>query len=495
MKNAQNCNKTMPYAEFSREEIDEAARNNRLLTLEIEFSLRCNLHCQYCYVPNQNSFEEDLTNEEIRDVILQAKQLGARRIIILGGEPMLHPHNLEIISFIKGQGLKVEMFTNGFQITADAAKQLADCGVDVVLKMNSFNENIEDMLCGQKGASKMIWDAFHNLRAAGYPSKKNSLSVSTIICRQNVDELVNMWQWLREQNIKPYFEILTPQGHAKQNEWLNVSATRLQEIFSEISRIDRLHYKQVWDPQPPLIGNRCLRHQFSCLVNSRGNVMSCVGVSIPVGNIREQSLADIIKDSEVMQDLRNYRCTIKEPCRSCKKVENCYGCRGAAYQLTGDYLAADPMCWENANRRQEILSLPVAVNSIIPQQAPMRVIHTIDKMAERTAEASVTISEDMPFVGEDNIVDEVVYIEFIAQAIAALDGFKKMGTPGAKSEGFLLGAKDLEIFGQAKVGDKLRISAFKYARYEDFGIIKGHVYRDNELLAQGEIKTWNYACG
>ena len=481
----------MPYTEFSRKEISETARSGGLLTLEIEFSLRCNLHCQYCYVPSHVSFENELSKEEIRNVILQAAQLGAKRIIILGGEPMVYPHTLEMIKFINEQGLKTEMFTNGFQITEQTAVQLATYGVDVVLKMNSLNENIEDMLAGQKGASKMIWKAFHNLKRAGYSSKKNSLSVSTIICRQNIDELVNMWQWLREQNVKPYFEMLTPQGHAQQNEWLNVDIGRIHALFSEISEIDRVHYKNAWDPQPPLVGNQCLRHLFSCLVNSQGNVMPCVGVTIPVGNIRKQKLADIIKDSEIIQDLRNYQNKIKEPCRSCEKLDSCYGCRGAAYQMTGDYLASDPICWKNANKQGEIISLPVAVNSIIPQKSTMRIIDTIDTIGECAVDTSVTILQDMIFVGSDGVIDEVLYMEFIAQSIAALNGFRYMGGSGEKSEGFLLGAKNLEIFGPARVEDKLKISAFKYAQYEDFIIIKGSVYREKELLAQGEIKIWH----
>ena len=43
----------------------------------------------------------------------------------------------------------------------------------------------------------------------------------------------------------------------------------------------------------------------------------------------------------------DYREMIKGECRDCDKAEECYGCRGAAYQLTGDYLASDPTCWRN----------------------------------------------------------------------------------------------------------------------------------------------------
>ena len=485
------CNNSFRCFEFSQQEINETTKSGKLLTLEIEFSLRCNFHCQFCYIPNSDCPKDELTKQEIKETILQAKELGAKKIIILGGEPMVYPHNLELIKFIKNQGMKVEMFTNGYQISVEVAKQLLNYGVHVVLKINSFNENIQDMLTGQKGASKIMWEALHNLRSAGYPSNDRLLSVSTVICKQNVDELLNMWQWLREQNINPYFEMLTPQGRAKQNEWLNVNSSIIYELFRKIAEIDRSHYGLIWDPQPPLISNKCLRHQYSCLVNSQGHVMPCVGIPISLGNIKESKLSDILKESEVVEDLRNYRNTIKGPCRSCEKAESCYGCRGAAYQLTGDYLASDPLCWKNIDRNSEIVFLPVTVNGLIPQQSPMRIIDTLERVGERTAETSVTIRDDMPFIKNDKTIDGIVYAELLAQSIAALNGFKELTSSDKKTEGFLLGAKNLEILGKARVGDKLRISVFKHARFGDFGIIKGTVSRNGELLAQGEIKIWH----
>ncbi|MFV9645436.1 MAG: hypothetical protein ACNYWU_06395, partial [Desulfobacterales bacterium] len=93
---------------------------------------------------------------------------------------------------------------------------------------------------------------------------------------------------------------------------------------------------------------------------------------------------------------------------SCEKAEYCYGCRGAAYQLTGDYLASDPLCWKNIDRQDEIIHLPVAVDEIIPQKSPMKVIDTLISVSERCADVSVMIQKDMLFVGEDGIVDDAV---------------------------------------------------------------------------------------
>jgi radical SAM protein with 4Fe4S-binding SPASM domain len=147
--------------------------------------------------------------------------------------------------------------------------------------------------------------------------------------------------------IAPYFEIITPQANALENRWLEVDSARLEQLFESLANVDRERYGLAWDVQPPLVGNRCLRHQFSCLVTARGEVTPCVGVTLPLGNVRNQSLAAIIAGSQVPKDLKDYRNTIEEPCRTCDQADGCNGCRGAAYQLTGDYLASDPLCWRN----------------------------------------------------------------------------------------------------------------------------------------------------
>ena len=238
------------------------------------------------------------------------------------------------------------MFTNGSGITPELATILAQERVRVVMKMNSRTPEEQDRLAGKKGAFAIIEAALSHLRQAGYPSERLFLAVSTIICRQNIEELPQLWQWLREQNIEPYFEILTPQANALENSWLEVGGAELKTLFQQLAALDRARFGRHWEPQPPLVGNRCMRHQVSCVVTANGQVMPCVGVTIPLGSIREGRLADILQH-QVINDLKNYREMIKGPCATCEKSSECYGCRGAAFQLTGDYLASDPTCWRN----------------------------------------------------------------------------------------------------------------------------------------------------
>lgn len=486
-----SCHVRIPNFEFEPELVEEARRTGRLLSMEIELSLKCNFRCPYCYVPDGHAAPDELSHAEIVDVISQARDLGARKIILLGGEPMVYPSLFDVIDSIRGMNLGVEMFTNGTNVTATNAQRLFESEVCVALKMNSFDEKIQDRLAGKQGAYQIIRTALRNLQAAGYPREHPFLAISTVICRQNISEMTRLWRWLRDQKILPYLELITPRGSARRNSWLDVPPAELGDLFEEIAKIDGEEYGQVWEAQPPLVGNACLRHSFSCLVSSTGHVNPCVGVPISVGNIREARLADILRDSEVIGDLRNHQETIKGPCRTCDRASGCYGCRGAAYNLTGDYLASDPLCWRNTARREEIDVLPAPAQPFVPQSGPMRVIDTLLSVGERRAEASLTVHPEMPFINDDGSVDEAIYLEMIAQSMAAANGFRERGNGANSGGGLLLGAKKLRINGIARVGDELKVSVVKTAKFGDFGLIEGRITRNGKELARGEVKVYH----
>ena len=64
---------------------------------------------------------------------------------------------------------------------------------------------------------------------------------------------------------------------------------------------------------------------------------------IAAGNIRQDSLADVYRNSPLFQELRNTT-LLKGRCGLCPYKEMCGGSRARAYAITGDYLAEDPCC-------------------------------------------------------------------------------------------------------------------------------------------------------
>lgn len=47
-----------------------------------------------------------------------------------------------------------------------------------------------------------------------------------------------LWRYLREREILPYFEMMTPQGRMLENRHLMVEPARLRQVFEEIAAID-----------------------------------------------------------------------------------------------------------------------------------------------------------------------------------------------------------------------------------------------------------------
>ncbi|MFA6293499.1 MAG: radical SAM protein, partial [Victivallales bacterium] len=339
--------------DFTDAEISSAAADGRLLSMEIEFSRTCNYKCPYCYVPDTAPLQNELAPDEIRSVLRQAAELGARKIVILGGEPLLYPHLFEMTDYISSLGMTSEVFTNGSLITPENARRLFNAGVRVTVKLNSLDPDIHDELTGEKDSMDTALRAIAILKNAGYGKNgEGMLAASSIISSRNIGGMPSLWRWLREEKITPYFEIITPQGRAMTNRHLMVDGPQLLKVFSDISAVDA-DFGHRWDPQPPLVGRKCFRHSYSCLVNSVGDVMPCVGLTVVIGSIRSKPLKDILAESGVISRLKNFRNYIKKPCADCSKAEHCYGCRGAAYQMTGDYLAADPTCWLNADKTDQ----------------------------------------------------------------------------------------------------------------------------------------------
>ena len=331
---------------FSPEAIAECLTGEGLLSLELEFTRKCNLRCTYCYSSAGEALERELSSEELVAVIEQARQLGARRIVLLGGgEPLLFPAVREIIRHIDGLGLSQAIFTNGICLDKQLSRFLFDHRVTVAVKQNSFLPAVQDELAGMTGAYAGIQRGLRLLMESGYPDVDHPLCVQSVVCRTNRAEIVDMWIWARERGITPYFEALTGQGRARRHPHLTLSPEELQQVFRALSDVDRRRFGISWEPRPPIAGFSCRRHLYSCVVTSQGFVQPCPGVDISVGNIREKPLSAILRGSHVIRDLRRIYRQIDPSCQSCRFAGACYGCRGNAYQTTGSYLAADPECW------------------------------------------------------------------------------------------------------------------------------------------------------
>jgi radical SAM protein with 4Fe4S-binding SPASM domain len=303
-----------------------------------------------------------------------------------------------------------------------------------------------------------------------------------------VDIIPQLWRQTRNNNIEPHIQIIKPENGTNQPLHY-LPPTRAKQLFEELGEIDRLEFNRTWELPPALIGRSCKRHLFGAHLSACGTVYACVGVTIPLGTIRTESLRDILTLSEVLEDIRAYGDKVKEPCRTCSRTTDCYGCRGAAYQLTGDYLSGDQMCWKAESTPIE--TLPVNTARLVPHGPSIRMVDQLVQIGERRATTSVVISPDSPWVDANGRLDELAYIEIIAQSFAAVHGFHTLPEDLDNQKGLLLGVSNMTVSDQARAGDRLKIEIRKMTRFGQFGIVEGQVrHEDGRLIAVAEVKVW-----
>jgi radical SAM protein with 4Fe4S-binding SPASM domain len=330
---------------FSKDEIDNARKEGKLLSMDIELSKLCNLRCSYCYAAPGERQKDELGLEEIIDLIDGARPLGLRTLTLTGGEPLVDEKYFPIVQYARKKGLSVLLFTNGTLVTKGVARKLLDLRVSPCVKLDALSPIVQDRLAGVKGAHDKIKEGINNLISVGYTTKYPVLSVNATLCKDNLSEMPELWSWARSQNIIPSLTRLQPMGRARGRTDLMVTPQELHELFITLSNIDK-GFGITWEPDIPWHnGKACRRHYIGCFIDCQGNVQPCSGVPIKAGSIRKSGLEEILASAEVFRIARNMENKLEGNCERCKHKVECYGCRSIAYFAGNGFTGTDTLCW------------------------------------------------------------------------------------------------------------------------------------------------------
>lgn len=349
---------------FDEAEVERARVAGRLLSVSLLLSNACNLKCLYCYRDAGTHSDCGFSLRQWEEVLRQAQELGARSVWIPGsGEPLLDPvfcegHSFPLLKLCNSLGLRVTFFTNGTALTARLADALKDHDVSVVTKLNSLDPTIQDFLAGVPGAYGAIRRGLDLLLSAGFTEGPVSrLGIDTVVVSQNYQEIPAIYRFCRDHNIIPYITANLHGGRACTHSCLDVSQDDLRQLFEELLAIDRQEYGFDWFPAPPIAGGQCKKLFYDIVVDATGDVLICPGINLPLGNIRERPLAEILSSSSLFAQVRRMPDTLTGKCRQCSSKSCAYGCRLEAW-AAGDLFGDDPMCWHQPrDRREETASL------------------------------------------------------------------------------------------------------------------------------------------
>ena len=203
-------NTTLHAWAFQGKHIREAIEGKRVLNPSIDLSNNCNLNCPYCYVEkvgslNKKKSSNELSLEEYINIIDKLALAGAKTINIIGaGEPTIDINFRKIAKYIKSLNINVLVATNGIEIAKSDSllSFLTDIEASIVLKVNSFKPELQDILVGHKGYSSMRDKTLEKLIFDGFNSRiPTRLGINTLLMKANINEVFDIFKYCRENNI------------------------------------------------------------------------------------------------------------------------------------------------------------------------------------------------------------------------------------------------------------------------------------------------------
>lgn len=189
----------------------------------IDLTYRCNNNCRHCWLWSADTKKErarELSADEWRGVIDEARSMGCRRWAISGGEPMLRDDFAEIFDYATSRSVGYSLNTNGTLITPAIAQLMKRKGSKMVA-LYGASEAVHDHITRTPGSYAATMEGFARLKQAGA-----GFTVQIVPMRDNYHELAAMEELAK--TLSPHYRIGAP--------WLYMTASHSAPRNAEIAR-------------------------------------------------------------------------------------------------------------------------------------------------------------------------------------------------------------------------------------------------------------------
>ncbi len=153
---------------------------------KIKITSRCNLRCSMCRYWKTEQ-EDTLPSERWREVFVELRTLGCRKVHFSGGEALLRRDFPELAQSAAALGLKVSLTTNGTLLTKDVVRRLVRGGVhSVSLSLDGASPRRHDGVRGIEGSFRRTVRAVERLRKE---SSTLRIRINSVLMRNNWRDL------------------------------------------------------------------------------------------------------------------------------------------------------------------------------------------------------------------------------------------------------------------------------------------------------------------
>jgi MoaA/NifB/PqqE/SkfB family radical SAM enzyme len=327
-----------------------------------EATMRCNLHCEFCYVGDllniEGEWRQELTLESLRRAFPDQPDF---QVSLTGGEIFMRKDIMSVLDLFREKGYACGyLTTNGTIITEERAEALADLAAAGFLKHISVSIDgpgeLHDIARGLKGTFERTCAGLRRLQeAAGRKGAPLRVSINTTVAHESLEALDQMVEVAEELGVDAiglnHLMFSTPEEVAEtvriigakdasaiatfvtSDPGLNIEMVRekvsaLQQkcrerniLFDFRPKVHPQLIDNYYTPGARLEG-RCLYPFLHARVSFSGKVYFCPFIRVEVGDLTQSSLEEIW-NGETYVELRRRLVEhgLFPVCRRCCKVE------------------------------------------------------------------------------------------------------------------------------------------------------------------------------
>ncbi len=322
----------------------------------------CNLRCKWCYA-RDTEYKSSLTMSKdlAFELIDFFDSINVKHMILIGGEPTIHPHFFEIIKYAKEKKIKCALVTNGLMFKNDEfISKYKSFGLNSVsLSLKGENEKTYKEITGFDGFQETIGIIKKLV------SSDISVSVSMVLTESNIYSFTDAIPILLNAGVKQFHFSFCYDFNlcgAKKDVFSPISLLEMfGNIYEKLNSLTNEHFKLqnglplcYWDKT--LLHKMIERRQISTvcqLLTRKGLIFDSEGYHIPCNAMYALKLGKFGEDFRDPTSFRKYLntegvqktyqklCGVPdEGCLSCDKLIHCGGgcvCQYTNYKLK-DYL-------------------------------------------------------------------------------------------------------------------------------------------------------------
>ncbi len=321
------------------------------LQATLELTYHCNERCGHCYLSTFDDRADGrppLNLAEWKGIVDQLADAKTLYLILIGGEAMMHPQFWGIAEYGAKKNFAMSLITNGLLLDEEAAGRIAELGFyQVTVSLYSAEAAIHDRMTRRIGSHARTVAAIDRLKKANI-----QLGVNCLLTKENIDGCFDLQSWADRMEIPIQFDpLVTPKNDSS----LGSTATRatpdqLRRYYTRMKEKGRgPSPNPVDDPNAPV----CNAGRGKCAVNPYGDLLTCLEVREPIGNLREHDFQTLWHSPQA-EKLRGYRVRDLKFDTSCGSGSFCDHCPGMAGAETGDRMAPVPFLMELGEIKRQV---------------------------------------------------------------------------------------------------------------------------------------------